>query len=43
MVKPFADVFKFLRYCLGSKSDVSKVIACMDWQMLYSFVSKQAL
>ena len=43
MVKPFADVFKFLRYCLGSKSDVSKVIAGMDWQELYSFASKQAI
>ena len=35
--------FAFLRYCIGSKSDVSKVIAGMDWQELYSFASKQAL
>ena len=35
--------FAFQRYCLGSKSDVSKVIADMDWQELYSFASKQAL
>lgn len=35
--------FAFLRYRLGSKSEVSKVIAGMDWQMLYSFASKQAL
>ena len=35
--------FAFQRYCLGSKSDVSKVIAGMDWQELYSFASKQAL
>ena len=34
--------FAFQRYCLGSKSDVSKVIAGMDWQELYSFASKQA-
>ena len=36
-------IFAFLKYCLGSKSDVSKVIAGMDWQELYSFASKQAL
>lgn len=36
-------IFAFQRYCLGSKSDVSKVIAGMDWQELYSFASKQAL
>lgn len=35
--------FALLRYCLGKKSDVSKVIAGMDWQELYSFASKQAL
>ena len=35
--------FAFQRYCLGSKSDVSKVIAGMIWQELYSFASKQAL
>ena len=35
--------FAFLKYCLGSKGDMSRVIACMDWQMLYSFASKQAL
>ena len=33
--------FSFLRYSLGSKSDVSKVIAGIDWQVLYSFASKQ--
>ena len=36
-------IFDFLKYCLGSKGDMSRVIACMDWQMLYSFASKQAL
>ena len=35
--------FAFQRYCLGSKSDVSKVIAGMNWHELYSFASKQAL
>ena len=35
--------FAFLKYCLGSKEDMSKVIAGMDWQELYSFASKQAL
>ena len=35
--------FAFLRYCLGYKGDMSRVMAGMDWQMLYSFASKQAL
>ena len=35
--------FAFLKYCLGSKEDMSRVIACMNWQELYSFASKQAL
>ena len=38
-----SDLFDFLKYCLGAKSDVNKVIAGMDWQELYSFASKQAL
>lgn len=33
----------FLKYCLGYKEDMSRVIACMNWQELYSFASKQAL
>lgn len=37
------EFFDFLKYCLGAKSDVNKVIAGMDWQELYSFASKQAL
>ena len=36
-------IFAFLKYCLGSKKNMSRVIACMDWQELYSFASKQAL
>ena len=36
-------IFAFLKYCLGSKGDMSRVIAGMDWQELYSFASKQAL
>ena len=36
-------IFAFLKYCLGSKEDMSRVIACMNWQKLYSFASKQAL
>ena len=36
-------LFAFLKYCLGSKEDMSRVIACMNWQELYSFASKQAL
>ena len=35
--------FAFLRYCLGYKGDMSRVIACMNWQELYSFASKQAI
>lgn len=36
-------IFAFLKYCLESKEDMSRVIAGMDWQELYSFASKQAL
>ena len=36
-------IFAFLRYCLGYKGDMSRVVAGMDWQELYSFASKQAL
>ena len=35
--------FALLKYCLGYKEDMSRVIAGMDWQELYSFASKQAL
>ena len=38
-----SELFDFLKYCLGAKSDVNKVIAGIDWQMLYSFALKQAL
>ncbi|MBM0144060.1 nucleotidyltransferase family protein [Segatella copri] len=34
--------FAFLRYCLGYKGDMSRVVTGMDWQELYSFASKQA-
>lgn len=37
------ELFDFLKYCLGAKSDLNKVIAGIDWQMLYSFTFKQAL
>ena len=36
-------IFAFLKYCLGNKRNMSRVVAGMDWQMLYSFASKQAL
>ena len=42
MINTFA-FFTFLRYCLGYKGNMSRVIAGMDWQELYSFASKQAL
>ena len=35
--------FAFLRYSLGKKENMSRVIACMNWQELYFFASKQAL
>ena len=46
MMKPYKDlldIFAFLRCCLGCKENMSRVIACMDWQELYSFASKQAI
>ena len=42
MINTFA-FFTFLRYCLGYKGDMSRMIAGMGWQELYSFASKQAL
>ena len=36
-------IFAFLRYCLGHKGNMSKIVARMDWQELYSFASKQAI
>ena len=38
-----STIFDFLKYCLGKKGDMSKIVARMDWQELYSFASKQAL
>ena len=35
--------FAFLKYCLGYKGDMSKIVARMNWQELYSFASKQAI
>ena len=37
------DIFVILQYCLGYKGNISNVVARMDWQKMYSFVSKQAL
>ena len=36
-------IFAFLKYCLGSKEDMSGMVAGMNWHELYSFASKQAL
>ena len=36
-------IFDFLIYCLGKKENMSRAIAGMNWQQLYSFVSKQAI
>lgn len=35
--------FAFLKYYLGYKVDMSRMVAGMDWQELYSFASKQAI
>ena len=35
--------FAFQRYCLGYKGNMSKIVAGIDWQELYSFASKKAL
>ena len=36
-------IFDFLKCCLGAKGDMSKVVAGMDWRLLYEFASKQAM
>ena len=43
MMNDITAIFAFLKYCLGSKEDMSMVIAGMDWQKLYSFVSRQTI
>ena len=35
--------FAFLRYCLGGKVDMNRVVAGMDWRKLYSFAYRQAI
>ena len=42
-MKDITAFFAFQRYCLGYKGDMSRVMAGMDWQELYSFASKQTL
>ena len=37
------DIFAILQFCLGYKRNMSRMIAGMDWQELYSFASKQSL
>ena len=36
-------IFDFLKYCLVAKGDMSRVVAGMDWRLLYGFASKQAM
>ena len=36
-------IFAFLKYCLGYKGNMSRVMAGMNWHELYSFASKQTL
>lgn len=38
-----STIFDFLKCCLGAKGDMSKVVAGMDWRLLYEFASKQAM
>ena len=42
MIKTSA-IFLFLKYCLGKKVDISKVVANLDWRHLYTFASNQAI
>ena len=35
--------FAFLRYCLGGKVDMNRVVAGMDWRKLHSLASRQAI
>ncbi|WOF93378.1 nucleotidyltransferase family protein [Segatella copri] len=42
MIKTSA-IFLFLKYCLGKKVDISKVVAKLDWRQLYTFASNQAI
>ena len=42
MIKTSA-IFLFLKYCLGKKVDISKVVANLDWRQLYTFASNQAI
>ena len=43
MMNDITAIFAFLKYCLGSKEDMSMVITGMDWQKLYSFASRQTI
>ena len=42
MIKTSA-IFLFLKYCLGNKVDMSKVVAKIDWRQLYTFASNQTI
>ena len=42
MIKTSA-IFLFLKYCLGNKVDINKVVANLDWRQLYTFAFKQSL
>ena len=35
--------FAFLKYCLGYKGNMSRMVGGMDWQELYSFASRQTI
>ena len=35
-------IFAFLRYCLGEKENMNRVVTGINWHLLFSFASKQA-
>ena len=36
-------IFAFLRYCLGEKENMNRVVTGINWHLLFSFASKQVL
>lgn len=43
MMNDITAIFAFLRYFLGYKENMSRIIDGINWQQLYSFASKQAI
>ena len=36
-------IFAFLKYCLGNKVDINNIVVNINWRLLYTFASRQAL